>query len=174
LIVVTTLIDNQVLTYSGLMMKPIRALLLVCSAAALVACGGGSGSSGDAADKYAGTWKGCQPTGVSAAPYSMATIVLAKTGASTLNGTFQLSNTYSNAGCSAQISSVSVTYPYSASIVDSVSVQGNSVDRVNTVLNGTAIKDIYYTSGTFLYLGGGTVLDAAGYPAQLALPLAKQ
>jgi hypothetical protein len=151
-----------------MMIKRLKFLAVAAITAVLVACGGGDA---DGADKYVGSWKGCIGTG-SNPPYLLTTFNLAKTNATTLSGNIEAVG-YANSACTGAILSSSITLPYRASLVDQVVIEGNTVDRVNTALDNSPLKDIYFVSGIYLYLGGGT-LDAQGYPTKLAGPLIKQ
>lgn len=156
------------------MLQKMRVLLLVCAVAVLTACGGGGGGSDEAADKYVGTWKGCQPTGNATYPYFVLTLNLAKASANAVGGNMQGNLLYSDATCTNLIGAGTPTsWGYSATITGTRVVQGNTVDAVNYVLNGSAGKDVLFVSGGNLYTGAGAS-DAAGYPTALSAPFAKQ
>ncbi len=154
------------------MLQKLRVLLSVSVIATLAACGGGSAE--DAADKYVGTWKGCQPTGNATYPYFILTFNLAKASANAVGGNMQANMLYSDAACKNFIAPANpISWGYSATITGTRSVQGNTVDAVDYVLNGAAGKDVLLVSGSNLHTGAG-VSDSAGYPTALSAPFAKQ
>lgn len=121
----------------------------------------------DAIDKYLGAWRICTATGNTLQPTHMyIEIALNKASANASSGQIKVLSTYRDSSCNTLHSSQVSTFPYSAKIVGTKTASGLTVDIMDTTLNGSLIKDIYYTKGRELFTGS-TNVDAQGYPTAL-------
>lgn len=151
-----------------------RTTLLACALAAslLSACGGGDsnsdtaagGSSGDAADKYVGTWD--IPCLVDGSISGNGVVTMNKTGANALSGSSTV-RAYTNTSCSGAAVG-STNFPASLTVDGQGTASGKSVDKVTFTALGDTGKDVFYVDGNKLYSSpDSSPKDGAGYPTQL-------